>query len=164
MPPAATKSKLAILSIEVMVRVKRSLTLVSFDRFHYLSMHAKYDVSISYGSKVMAKVKVFCNGQTGQKLDALIPSHGLNKMSYHKTQAYQTLVHCYIPSVERLWVSARSRNAAPNQLRGRLSISSGHSEESLLLWGPIRTRHGRSYCLLRGKFLVACPLVRRLLK
>ena len=35
-------------------------------------MYAKYEVSISYGSKVMAKVKVFCHRvkdrQTGQKL------------------------------------------------------------------------------------------------
>ena len=37
-------------------------------------MHAKYEVSISYGSKVIAKVKDFCHrvtdSQTGQKLDA----------------------------------------------------------------------------------------------
>ena len=34
-------------------------------------MHAKYEVSISYGSKVMAKVKVFLpqsHRQTGQKV------------------------------------------------------------------------------------------------
>ena len=44
---------------------------VIFEGFHYLSKHAKYEVSskhakyevsISYGSKVMAKVKVFSNG------------------------------------------------------------------------------------------------------
>ena len=49
--------------------------------FHLLSMLAKYEVSISYGSKVMAKVKGFflatesqtdrqTESQTGQKLDA----------------------------------------------------------------------------------------------
>ena len=39
-----------------------------------LSMHAKYETSIPYGSKVMAKVKVFAtHRQIGQKLDAPIP-------------------------------------------------------------------------------------------
>ena len=37
-------------------------------------MHAKYEVFFSHGSKVMAKVKVFCHrfteSHTGQKLDA----------------------------------------------------------------------------------------------
>ena len=39
-----------------------SLTLVSFNGwFHELSMHTKYEVSISFGSKVTAKVSYFCH-------------------------------------------------------------------------------------------------------
>ena len=66
--------KLAIFSIKVMVKVTRSLTFVSFKRVSLVSMHAKYEVSISYGSKVMSKIKVFflpqSHRQTGQKIDA----------------------------------------------------------------------------------------------
>ena len=35
-----------------------------------IHVHAKYEVSIPYASKVMTKVKVFCHRQTRQKLDA----------------------------------------------------------------------------------------------
>ena len=54
------------------------------NEFHCLSMHAKYEVSISYGSKVMAKVKIFARDrhkhrQTGQQLDAPIPLQGHKK-------------------------------------------------------------------------------------
>ena len=66
MSPAATKPKFTIFSyiIKVTVKVKRRWTLVSFERFHYLSMHAKYVVSITYSSKVKANVKDFCFRQT----------------------------------------------------------------------------------------------------
>ena len=57
MPPAATKSKKLFFSFKVKVKVTRSLTLVSFERASLLE-YAKYEVSISYGSKVTAKVKV----------------------------------------------------------------------------------------------------------
>ena len=40
------------------VKVTRSLTLVSYERASLVGMHAKYGVSISYGSNVIAKVKV----------------------------------------------------------------------------------------------------------
>ena len=39
--------------------VTRSLSLVSFKRVSLANMHAKYEVSISYCSTVMAKVKDF---------------------------------------------------------------------------------------------------------
>ena len=35
------------------------MTLVSFERVSLANIHAIYEVSISYGSKVIAKVKVF---------------------------------------------------------------------------------------------------------
>ena len=54
-----TKTKFDIFSIEVTVNVLRSFTLVSFERVYKFGMHAKYEVPISYGLKVMAKVKVF---------------------------------------------------------------------------------------------------------
>ena len=59
MPPLATKSKMAIFSMKVMVKVTRSLIVVSIKRVHLLSMHAKYEVYISYSSKFMAKVNIF---------------------------------------------------------------------------------------------------------
>ena len=49
---------------DVMVNVTRSLTLVSFGRVSLVEYTAKYEVSISYSSKVMASVKAFrCVGQ-----------------------------------------------------------------------------------------------------
>ena len=48
-PPRQQSPTLAI-SIKIAVKVTRSL-----NRYHYLSMHAKYEISISYGSKIMAK-------------------------------------------------------------------------------------------------------------
>ena len=56
--PGGNKVEKAIFSFKVTVKVTRSLTLVSFERASFWSMHAKYEVSISYGSKVIAKVKV----------------------------------------------------------------------------------------------------------
>ena len=44
---------------KVTVKVTVSSTLVSLKKFYYLKLHAKYEVSISYGSKVMAQIKVF---------------------------------------------------------------------------------------------------------
>ena len=49
MPPAAIKSKLAIFSMQVSVKVTRSLTLVPFERVSLSEYAAKYEVSISYG-------------------------------------------------------------------------------------------------------------------
>ena len=71
MPPAATKSEEAIFSTMVKVKVTRALTFC-LKGLNQLSMHAKYDVSISYGSKVIAKVKVDnrqTNRQTNQQTD-----------------------------------------------------------------------------------------------
>ena len=45
-----------------------SFTLMSFEGLHYLCQILI--LSISHGSKVMTKVKVFCDRQTGKKLDA----------------------------------------------------------------------------------------------
>ena len=46
--------------------------------FHKLSMHGKYEVAISRGSKMKAKVKVYFLLQTGQNLDAPeFLSHGI---------------------------------------------------------------------------------------
>ena len=55
--PGGNKVQKAIFSFKVKVKVTRSLTLVSFERASLLE-YAKYEVSISYGSKVTAKVKV----------------------------------------------------------------------------------------------------------
>ena len=72
--PGGDQVQKAISSFKVKVKVTRSLTLVSFEGHHKWSMHAKYEVSISYGSKVIAKVKVD-NRQTGQKQYA--PDHSI---------------------------------------------------------------------------------------
>ena len=64
--PGGNKVQKAILSFKVKVKVTRSLTLVSFERASL--MHAKYEVSISYSSKVIAKVKVD-NRQTDKQTD-----------------------------------------------------------------------------------------------
>ena len=53
--PGGNKVQKAIFSFKVKVKVTRTLSFESFERW---SMHAKYEVSISYGSKVIAKVKV----------------------------------------------------------------------------------------------------------
>ena len=62
-------------------------------------MHAKYEVSISYGSKVIAKVKVD-NRQTGQKQyapDHLIQGHKKDlKWIFISYGIYKTIVF-YIP-------------------------------------------------------------------
>ena len=50
--------KKAIFSIKVKVKVTRSLTLLSFKRSSLVSMHTKYEVSISCNSKLKAKVKI----------------------------------------------------------------------------------------------------------
>ena len=69
MPPAATKVEKAIFSFKVKVKITRSLTLMSIWKGMISgSMHAKYEVSISYGSKVIAKVKVD-NRQTDKQTD-----------------------------------------------------------------------------------------------
>ena len=74
--PGGNKVEKAIFSFKVKVKVTRSLSLVSFERAS--SMHANYEVSISFGSKVIAKVKVDnrqTNRQTGQKQYA--PDHSI---------------------------------------------------------------------------------------
>ena len=59
-----------------MEKVTKSLTLVSFKNVSLVNYAYQYEVSISYGSKVMAKVKVCfatesqTKSQPGQKLDA----------------------------------------------------------------------------------------------
>ena len=56
MSPWATKFEKAIFSLKVKVKSTRFLTLVLFERAYKWNMHAKYEVSISYCSKVKAKV------------------------------------------------------------------------------------------------------------
>ena len=59
---------------------------------HWWSMHAKHEVSISYGSKVIAKVKVdniqtnkqTSSGQNKNNMSPIIPGHKL----YYKQQAF----------------------------------------------------------------------------
>ena len=58
--------KLAISSIKAMVNVTRSFTLVLFERVSLVEVHAKYEVSISYDSKVMAKVIIFLQESQSQ--------------------------------------------------------------------------------------------------
>ena len=93
MPPAETKmSKKAIFSFKVKVKVTRQMTLLSGR--HLWSMHAKYEVSISYGSKVIAKVRVD-NRQTDRQTDkqtdmtkTICPDHsirGHKKLKYWQT-------------------------------------------------------------------------------
>ena len=67
MPPAATKSENAIFSITVMVKVTRSLNLVSIVRALSVEYHAKFEFSISYGSKVIAKSKSSTEKQTNKQ-------------------------------------------------------------------------------------------------
>ena len=54
-----TKSKMAILSTKVTIKVTESLTLPSFQRVSIVKYAYQYEVSISYISKVKTKVKVF---------------------------------------------------------------------------------------------------------
>ena len=60
MPQETTQSKIAILSIKVMVKAKSLLTLVSFERALLLEyacqLWTQVSTSISYNSKYMAKV------------------------------------------------------------------------------------------------------------
>ena len=53
------KAQICSLSIKINVKVIRSLILMSFERTSLLFMCAKYEFFISYGSKIMAKVKAF---------------------------------------------------------------------------------------------------------
>ena len=77
MPSAATKSKTAIVGLEVDVR--RSLNFVSLKRFYKLIMHANYEVPISYSWKYMAKVKDFPIDKTKSRCP-LIPFWGHKKI------------------------------------------------------------------------------------
>ena len=52
MPPAATKSEKHLAQRLKSMSQLRSLTLVELKGRHSLSMHAEYEVSIFYGSKV----------------------------------------------------------------------------------------------------------------
>ena len=56
--PGGNKVQKAIFCFKVKIKVTRSLTLVSLKGHHKWSIHAKYEVSISYDSKVIAKVNV----------------------------------------------------------------------------------------------------------
>ena len=67
MPPVAKKVQKAILSFKVEVKVTRSLTLVSFERASLVEYACQIsEVSISYCSKVIAKVEVD-NRQTNRQ-------------------------------------------------------------------------------------------------
>ena len=55
MPTVATKNKLVIFSLKVTVKVIQSGVIWK----GFMHMHAKYELSISYSLKVMAKVNVF---------------------------------------------------------------------------------------------------------
>ena len=52
--PGGNKVQKAIFSFRFKVKVTRLLTLVSFERASLVEYEAKYEVSISYGSKVTA--------------------------------------------------------------------------------------------------------------
>ena len=55
-------------------------------------MRVKYEVSISCGLKVMAKVKVFCHRQTGQKLNAPeLHSKGIKSTVFQVIWSLKTL-------------------------------------------------------------------------
>ena len=105
-PPPATKLEKSFLSFKVKVKVTRSLTLESLERASLVD--AKYEVSISYGSNVIAKVKVD-NRQTDKKTDrqdkknapdhsirghkkrwalTLTSSEGFHKLSIHTWQMW----------------------------------------------------------------------------
>ena len=56
--PGSNKVQKAIFNFKVKVKVTRSLTLMSFERASLVEYAFKYEVSIYYGSKVIAKVKV----------------------------------------------------------------------------------------------------------
>ena len=62
------KVQKAMFSFKVKVNVTRSLTLVSFERVSLVEYACQYEVAISYGSKVIAKVKVD-NRQTDKQTD-----------------------------------------------------------------------------------------------
>ena len=50
---------LTLMSIEIMVKVTRSLTLMSIERVSLVEYACQISSLFSFGSKVMAKVKVF---------------------------------------------------------------------------------------------------------
>ena len=68
MPPAATKCKKLFLDSRSKSRSQDHWPWCYLKGRHLWSMHAKYEVSISYGSKVLAKVKVD-NRQTDKQTD-----------------------------------------------------------------------------------------------
>ena len=88
--PGGNKAKIGYFTVTVTVKVTRSLvtrslTLVTFAGVLFVSMHAKYEVSISYGSiDQMTEVKVFCrkDGQTDRTKTRCprIPFRGHNKI------------------------------------------------------------------------------------
>ena len=59
MPPATTKSKICYVLYKGHGQGHKVIDLGVIWNGFKLSMHAKYDISISNGSKVMAKVKGF---------------------------------------------------------------------------------------------------------
>ena len=48
---------------------KGNRPLCHLKEFHQLSIHVKYEVSVSYGSKIMAKVKGFFHKETYKVTD-----------------------------------------------------------------------------------------------
>ena len=94
MPPAATKSKKAIFSFKVKVKVTRSLILMSFERASLVEYAAKYEVSICYGSRVIAKVKVDnrqTNRQDKNNMPLIIRSGGIKIQSKEERSSFMTL-------------------------------------------------------------------------
>ena len=90
MPPAATKSKKAIFSTKVKVKVTRSLTLVSFERASLVEYACQiWSLYTSNGSKVIAKVKVD-NKQTDRQdknnMPPIIRSGGIKKFALWSNQ------------------------------------------------------------------------------
>ena len=73
---------MAIFSVKVEVKVTRLLTLVSLERVSLVEYVChKYEVSISYGSKIMAKLKVVV---FGHRVHIFICVVALNFMSVYR--------------------------------------------------------------------------------
>ena len=68
--PGSNRIQKSYFSTKAKIKITRSMTFVSFERASLveLSMHAKYEVSISYGSNVIVNVKVD-NRQTDRQTE-----------------------------------------------------------------------------------------------
>ena len=108
MPPAATKSKKLFLASRSKSRPQGHWPWCHLKGHHKWSMHAKYEVSISYGSKVIAKVKVDnrqinrqTHRQTGQKQYA--PDHSIRGHKNNNFIVMNRLSFCF-----QLWLGGVS--------------------------------------------------------